>query len=62
MPQTVDVARMSVAGEIEPLFEDGAIQSPMSASGKAGEQLDGPFLAGRRRSLSVGRRRAEHYA
>ena len=43
--QTVDVARMSVAGEIEQLFEDGEVQSPMSASGKAGEQLDGPLLS-----------------
>ena len=47
--QTIDVARMSVAGEIEQLFEDGEVQSPMSASGKAGEQLDGPLLAGRSR-------------
>lgn len=42
--QTVDVARMSVAGEIEQLFEDGEVRSPMSGSAKAGEQLDGPLL------------------
>jgi hypothetical protein len=33
--QTVDVARMSVAGEIEQLFEDGEVRSPMSGSAKA---------------------------
>jgi hypothetical protein len=47
--QTVDVARMSVAGEIEQLFEDGEVRSPMSGSAKAGEQLDGPLMAGQRR-------------
>jgi hypothetical protein len=52
--QTVDVARMSVAGEIEQLFEDGEVQSPMSASDKAGEQLDGPLLG---RPETVARRR-----
>jgi hypothetical protein len=35
-----DVGRMSVAGEIEQLFEDGEVRSPMSASGKAGEQIE----------------------
>jgi hypothetical protein len=48
--QTVDVARMSVAGEIEQLFEDGEVRSPMSGSAKAGEQFDDPRLAGRTHS------------
>jgi hypothetical protein len=42
--QTVDVARMSVAGEIAQLFEDGEVQSPMSAC--AGPRMcPGRYLA-----------------
>jgi hypothetical protein len=43
--ETVEVAQMSEAGQIEQLFKNGEVQLPMSASGKAGEQLDGPLLA-----------------
>jgi hypothetical protein len=39
--QTVNVAQMSVAGQIEQSFKDGEVRSPMSDSAKAGEQLDG---------------------
>ena len=52
--QTFDGARIPVAGEIERLFEAGEVQLPMSGSGEAGEQPDGPVMAGSASSNPVG--------
>ena len=49
---------MSVPGEIEQLFEDGEVRSPMSGSAKAGEQLDGPLLADSATSWPIAGNRA----
>jgi hypothetical protein len=43
---TVNDARMPLAGEIEQLFEDGEVRSPVSVARGAGKRIDGPFLVG----------------